>query len=286
MMTGIVRTGVGARWTARARARRIGIGVLLSLCGAALAAPLDWHALPGTDGVINALTVFDDGSGPVLIAAGSFSNAGGVPARSIARWDGMTWTALGDGLVSPGQGAVYALAVFDDGNGPRLYAGGQFFSGGGVPANLIAVWDGAFWVPAGNIGAPQLGDQVRALAVFDAGCGLRLIAGGRFATLGGVAAANTAAFDGANWSAFGGGTDGAVIALRVHVAQLYAGGEFGFVNGATPANRMARFNGTNWFPFSSGFTNGSDVIFALGEASVSGASRLYAGGQFTNAAGA
>jgi hypothetical protein len=33
-----------------------------------------------------ALTVFDDRSGPALVAAGLFSSAGGVPANFIARW--------------------------------------------------------------------------------------------------------------------------------------------------------------------------------------------------------
>jgi hypothetical protein len=36
---------------------------------------------------------------------------------------------------------VRALAVFDDGNGPALYASGDFTLAGGVAANYIARWD-------------------------------------------------------------------------------------------------------------------------------------------------
>jgi hypothetical protein len=43
---------------------------------------------------------------------------------------------------------VYALTVFDDGNGPALYAGGDFTTAGGVAANRIAKWDGSSWRPS------------------------------------------------------------------------------------------------------------------------------------------
>jgi hypothetical protein len=47
-----------------------------------------------------ALRIFDEGSGdgPALYVGGFFDTAGAVPARSIARWDGESWSALGSGL--------------------------------------------------------------------------------------------------------------------------------------------------------------------------------------------
>jgi len=36
---------------------------------------------------------------------------------------------------------VSTLAVFDDGGGPALYAGGGFTTAGGVGANRIAKWN-------------------------------------------------------------------------------------------------------------------------------------------------
>jgi hypothetical protein len=71
---------------------------------------------------VEAISAFDDGSGPALYAAGSFATAGGVTVNNVAKWDGASWSALGSGMTS----YVAALAVFDDGSGEGLYAGGGF----------------------------------------------------------------------------------------------------------------------------------------------------------------
>src|SRR6185436_2279204 len=100
-------------------------------------------------GVINALEVFDDGSGTALYAGGDFTAAGDFLANHIARWDGNTWAAVssGNGM----NGIVYALLSFDDGIvGPALYAGGNFTAAGGTSANGVARWDGSAWSPLGG----------------------------------------------------------------------------------------------------------------------------------------
>lgn len=91
---------------------------------------------------VDALRVFDDGSGPALFAAGAFTNAGAIPATNIARWDGATWAALGSGLDAP----AHALAEFDEsaaGRAAALFVGGSFLNAGGAPASRVARW-GAF----------------------------------------------------------------------------------------------------------------------------------------------
>jgi hypothetical protein len=79
---------------------------------------------PGTIGAVQALAVFDDGSGSALYAAGELVSAGGQAANFIARWDGGAWSPLGSGL----NHEVKALTVFDDGSGtgPALCAAGNF----------------------------------------------------------------------------------------------------------------------------------------------------------------
>ena len=61
-----------------------------------------WSALgSGMGGIspyVAALTEHDDGSGPALYAGGMFTSAGGVAAKGIARWDGASWSALGNGV--------------------------------------------------------------------------------------------------------------------------------------------------------------------------------------------
>lgn len=112
-----------------------------------------WSALsgPGGTGVdsqagqpreIRAMTVFDDGTGPALYVGGLFTTAGGVAASNIARWDGSSWSSLntpggGNGV----SGTVLALTIFDDGDGPALYAGGAFTTAGGTTVNRISRWN-------------------------------------------------------------------------------------------------------------------------------------------------
>ena len=89
---------------------------------------------PQVDGTIHAIAVFDDGSGPALYAGGLFTTADGTTVNNVAKWNGSHWEALGSGMSGPGW--VKALAVFDDGSGPALYAGGYFTAAGGTAANL------------------------------------------------------------------------------------------------------------------------------------------------------
>src|SRR5262245_53284145 len=142
---------------------------------------------PGLDDVVYALTAFDDGNGPALYVGGSFRRAGPVGVSHIARWDGTSWSALGSGVGEGTSQSVLALAAFDDGSGPALYAGGSFGTAGGAPANRIARWDGASWSPLGT-GVSGSSEQVSALAVFDDGSGSALYVGGSFTNAGGVSA--------------------------------------------------------------------------------------------------
>lgn len=51
-----------------------------------------------------------------------------------------------NGFEAPGIGGdVHALAVFDDGSGPAVYAGGYFPTAGATIANSISKWDGSQW---------------------------------------------------------------------------------------------------------------------------------------------
>ena len=243
--------------------------------------------VPGATWEVNALAEFDDGNGPALYAGGLFTHIGGVAASGVARRDGTTWAPLGAGVGGGWVRNVAALVVFDDGSGPALYAGGTFTTAGGQPAARIARWDGSVWSALGSGVGSISSDRVADIAVFDDGTGPALYVAGRFTVAGGGEALHMARWDGATWSAVGGGMNGAVHALTVYDAgsgsALYAGGSFTSAGGIA-ANRVARWDGTAWEPLGNGITGivGSvDVL--LGHNDGSGWA-LYAGGSFTSGA--
>jgi outer membrane protein assembly factor BamB len=86
-----------------------------------------------------------------VYAGGGFLGAGGVPANSIARWDGVAWHPLAGGVAGdvPGNsGSIRALAV----SGDSLYAGGVFYAAGG-DRNIrhFARWDTGGWAAVGPL---------------------------------------------------------------------------------------------------------------------------------------
>jgi len=115
---------------------------------------------------------------PVLVVGGSFTSVDGVPAKSVAMWDGAAWSAMGDGLAF-GSNVVTDLSVFDDGTGPAVHAVGSFVaSGRTVVGPGVARFDGRAWSSVG----PQItGDPLTPrIAFFDPGdgAGTRLVVGG------------------------------------------------------------------------------------------------------------
>jgi hypothetical protein len=232
--------------------------------------------------LVNALTVFDDGTGPALYAGGNFTTAGGVAANYIAKWNGHQWSPLGSGVGGVvSDPPVLGLTVFDDGTGAALYAGGQFTTAGGVAANYIAKWDGTQWTPLGS----GMNNQVNALTVFDDGSGPALYAGGRFITAGGVEVDNIAKWDGVQWVKLGSGMNNGVAALTVFDdgsgPALYAGGGFTMA-GDMPANNIAKWDGHQWSPLGSGMNNQVNALTVFDDGT---GPALYAGGFFTTAGG-
>jgi hypothetical protein len=207
----------------------------------------------GSDTSVYALSVHDDGSGSALYVGGEFDHAGAVLASRIARWNGSAWSALSTGVQF---GSVYALSTFDDGTGSALYIGGDFFSAGGVTARGIARWNGSSWSAVGNVSTPI---TVFALGAFDDGSGDALWAGGKFQSIGGVAANSLARWKGSSWSAPSGGLgEGLTQSYQVEVdalvpfhpasgPMLCVGGLFSTAGNA-PASNLAGWNGSLWSP--------------------------------------
>ena len=168
---------------------------------------------------------------------------------------------------------VFALAVDSLGN---LYAGGNFTSAGGIPANRIARWNGSTTWAALDSG---LNGDVYALTTDYSG---NLYAGGDFTTAGGIAANYIAKWNGKTWAALGSGMAGPYQVVRALIVDssgnLYAGGSFTNAGGIA-VNYVANWNGSAWSALGSGMDN--DVC-AL---AVDRSGNLYAGGGFTTVGG-
>ena len=132
------------------------------------------------------MTTWDDGSGPALYVGGRFNLAGGnAVSTNIAKWDGTSWSSMGDGF----DADVQELVVFDDGSGEALYAFGNFGSSGVTAVSRAAKWNGTSWEPVAN-GADN---TIFGGGVYDYGEGESLLVAGSFTRFGDVSSNRVAA---------------------------------------------------------------------------------------------
>ncbi len=272
--------------------------VLLSL--AAAPASLAGIADTGVNNDVLALAVHNGH----LIAGGRFTLAGDLAVNQVARWDGTTWHAMGEGVtgvqylwddtgdtlvIDP---VVNAMAIHDG----LLVVGGSFTTAGGVPAVSVAGWDGANWFP--------LGEGIQDLLIFNS-YGVTyyfppqvmtlttqngdLIAGGIFDQAGGSPALFVARWNGSTWTSVGEGVGGGlpprVMASLALGTDLYTAGFFNYARNPSlivPVYHISRWNGLKWYPLETGFgpnnspfTEVRDIIAFAGD--------VIAGGNFQTA---
>ncbi|MFM9996456.1 MAG: hypothetical protein ACKVU4_11730 [Phycisphaerales bacterium] len=240
-----------------------------------------WSKVPGFADAnrVYALSVFSDGTQVGLYVGGEFTQAGGLPTGSIARWRQGQWSALGLGIA----GIVRDLLVHDDGAGSSLFVAGEFTSAGGAPAQSIARWDGQAWhaLGSGLYLAPGATQPASALTMvrYDEGSGSRLYVSGSFDRAGGVVAKHIARWDGQTWSPVGLGLTGPAAALRGFNdgtgSALYAAGAFG----ASTLN-VRKWTGSTWVGVGGGTNLPASTMAVFNDGSGPG---LWLGGPFVAA---
>ncbi len=209
-------------------------------------------------------------AGNVLYVAGNFTNAGGVSAKGVAKWDGTNWSALGLGVDASSRG----IAMI----GQNLYVGGSFTNAGGVFSPRIAKWDGNAWSSIGGVSSAGT-YSVNVLATN----GTDLYVGGAFTSAGGVPASCIAKWDGATWSALGAGVNTNVSAMAFDTnGVLYVGGSFTFAGGSS-IPRIAKWNGATWSGLGTGIS-GTTASASVSAITIRGTD-VYVAGTFTNAGG-
>ena len=265
-----------------------------------------WSALgsgPAGTGSLNGKVTSLALDGLNLYVGGYFTDAsnlsGTVPAADyVAKWDGSSWSALGNN--GPGgngslNGAVLALAL----KGSNLYAGGSFTNVNNngtslTAADYVAKWDGADWSAMGGTsgGNGALNGAVEAIVT----SGANVYVGGAFTTVSAgiftnITGAHIAKWTGTGWTTLGsdgvghGSLNNDVKSLAIISTDLYVGGWFTNVNNngtvLYAADYVVKWDGTDWSALGSdGAGNGalSGGVLALALDS----SHLYLGGSFAN----
>ncbi len=196
-----------------------------------------WVALgSGCNGAVTALAPAPFGG---VLAAGAFTQAGGVAAGGFARWNGTAWSSTGLGVSAIGR----SLAVAPNGT---ILASGRFIIGG-VPSERVARWDGFFWTVLGSsFDAPA--SVLLAIGNTD------FVAAGDFTQIGGVATNRIARWNGTAWQQVGGGLDATPYALAAEGAHFVVGGAFASLGGV-PMGYLARWDGTAWQSYRDGMSS-------------------------------
>ena len=183
-----------------------------------------------------------------IYVAGSFNLPGQSGRRSIAKWDGTTWTAIASDTY-----VVYAMTLDSEG---QLVVTGDFVDLAGIAeADYVAKWNGSTWSALGSNGSGNgfLNKKGYSIA---AGSNSSIYVSGNFTDVAGIVGNNyIAKWNGSNWEAIGEHViDGDQIVLKATsllvdstsgTDVLYAAGDnLSWVDHEYLA--VARWDGTSW----------------------------------------
>ncbi|MBX3744713.1 MAG: hypothetical protein KF833_05340 [Verrucomicrobiae bacterium] len=180
--------------------------------------------------------------GTELFVAGRFTLAGDTPVQNIARWDGVRWHALGDGI-GPGVATATALHAFEG----ELVAAGTFRVAGDLAASGLASWNGTRWRPWTGHSYAQFTSMVRAGDdLMGLGFSTNAFCGGRRTVA--LVRETGSVFQGLGYS---GPEAPGIPAVVATPESLLVGGRF-YPDGASLWNCVAAWNGTTWGELGSG----------------------------------
>jgi hypothetical protein len=242
--------------------------------------------IEGSD--VEGLAVLADGR---LVAGGQFYRAGGMPIRSLAIWDGVSWAAI-PGLdwyppYSTGDVRVSTIAARPNGD---LIVAGFFGLAGPHFVDHIARWNPQTgWSPmaGGMIIQPGNGTQcygVSDMALMPSTSGDQLVANFNYTQppTGLLILSSVYAWNGSTWRSlgapYGGQFFGSAYAISpINDTEVAIGGTLAF-SAAAEAGRIARWNGAGW----SWMGEVNSAAFVLHRRP---SGELIAGGAFTTASG-
>lgn len=233
--------------------------------------PLPFNPIGGgTNGPVKVVVVLPNGD---LFLGGYFTQAGGIPAQQVVRWNGASYVPMGAGL----GGEVTCAAVL----GTDLYVGGWQLDG----VNDLARWDGSSWTFSTVFQGKS--PRIHALHVLN---GVLYAAGEEVGFAGSTDVVKRRS--GSDWVQVGSALNGPVLALGSHNGVLVAAGAFTALEGASaPAVlHVAELEGNEWGQLADGLNstvrvlrNINGTLYAGGDLYANilptfGAARIVAGG--------
>lgn len=258
------------------------------------------------------MEVFNDGNGPALYVAGRFDSAStsdglGIPAPSIARWDGTQWTAPAKGLAGGLNQSVRHMIPAGPARTAHLYATGSFTIKNNVAVNGLAEWDGAEWVCLAGAGCPNPSFNAPRCALRSASALLldptaklwiglahsvpatypHLLGSGPAPPVPGSKASrySLSTWNGTMFGEIAGWTDrsnnpSGILDANIGTTgnKLYVTGGFTEASGG-PRNYIARWDGSTWAGL--GANAGESALQAAGSVLATNGTVLYCGGSFT-----
>jgi trimeric autotransporter adhesin len=208
-----------------------------------------WQSIGGTGANGYVECFYIDSINNHLYVGGQFYTMAGVTVNKIAKFDGSTWSTLGNGVSQKFGDVVERIFNF---NG-ELIIGGRFDSIGNMRVNGVARWDGSQWQPMGH---GIMGIQNPYIHDFEVYHGM-LYCTGTFDSVANARALNIARWNGMEWEPVDKGVysnliGGRAYDLKIINDQLVVCGEFGQMgsSGALCGN-VAAWNDSSWnlFPY-------------------------------------
>jgi len=191
-----------------------------------------------------------------IYAGGYFKNIGSNNVNSVARWNGISWEAMNDGIKYYESNGLIVNMLFRENN---LYVCGYFDHAGSVAAKTVASWNGNQWQALDNSNPLPY----YASAMTDDGKNLYI------ALTDGMFYRGIAKWDGNTWSVFNnilegasGGYTAIVNSLAIYKNSLIAGGYIESTVNSTKVilNGIAKYD-DKWLPLGSGVEGHSNLNY-------------------------
>lgn len=192
-----------------------------------------------------------------IYIGGTMDTINGKITNGIAKWDGITWSAVGDNSYphTLTDYWVYASFIKDD----KLYVTGGFPTAGADTCNSVAYWDGTNWSGM-NFPSDFDGETPKNFGIVFYK-GEWYVGGNCLNYINGNLNHDIARYDGISWKQVGSGLKGGFSFINdmvVYQDALYVCGYFRSIDG-NAGNKIMRWDGDKWHDVAGGLCSPDDI---------------------------